>query len=169
VITYVNARYNGSPEPNVTQHKKSTHAAYTSLVRFEIGYGGVIVDLSPTKVVCKTPVLGSVDVVTFTGSEKDMRPLVLAAGYSLQLRAAHKDELIDGTMRSLSSLTGGKPKTFEVAHFGPLLMGQSIAKAACLLGIEVEPTEGLLNRSFDDLMAAAELHLETGEPFLSIL
>lgn len=51
---------------------RTTHDALDILLYCELGFGGRIVESSPTKVVVRTQVLGCVDLTTFEGEESAM-------------------------------------------------------------------------------------------------
>lgn len=85
MIRITNERWNGAQCPS-TNDERPVDRALISLVKYELGYGGVITQLTKTKIVVNTRILNCSDIVTFEGSENDMRPLVEAA--SLYCQAA---------------------------------------------------------------------------------
>lgn len=168
MIRYRNARYNGGPSPIVIENDRKVEKAFSALVYCEIGFGTVVTDVTPTYVSCKTSFLGCIDVVEFSGSEADMRPLVLAASSYAAIRAERHAEIGDHVLSQLPQQAGGY-RPFDVVHLSGIIIGRSLRAAVTLLAIGVEPTEELLQLDADDLLAAAELHLETGVPFDEIL
>lgn len=169
MIHYKNARYNGKPEPIVIENDRSVAQAFGALVFGEIGFGTQVTAVTPTYVACKTYFLGCVDIVEFSGSETDMLPLVRAAGYYAAIRAERHAEIGDHVLSHLPQQASGGYRPFDVVHLGSILIGHSIRAAVTLLAIGIEPTEELMKLPSEDLLAAAELHLETGVSFVEIL
>lgn len=77
MIHITNSRVNGGP-PDVIEQDKPGPRAFTSLVQYELGYGGRVIEIEPTRLVAQTRVMDTVDTVTFSGPEDEMRPLYTA-------------------------------------------------------------------------------------------
>lgn len=169
MIKVESIRNNGGEDYRYPDQERTTASAFVSLVRFELGYGATLLDLSLTKVQVRTQVLAATDVVTFTGSEEEMRPLVAAAVIffrDLSVEEANKI-FMDRTWKQLQQLERSfNPGSEGVragfcAWFGPLLMNQPKAKIAAIAicGFEAEDTKKALSLPEADFYSLCELKL----------
>lgn len=139
MITYTNVRNNsGCIYANKPEQRTVAHAV-ESLLIYELGYGGRVIEWSPVKLVIQTTILGSVDTVTFEGSEEDMTLLVeaayLATEYNPMKRGALK-EYQDAAVDHIMRVTGGKPLYVTMAC--GILLGEPAVKATVIDMIRCE-------------------------------
>lgn len=99
-------RTNGTYKCPASVDERSIENAVESLLIYEIGYGGSVIDITPTKVVVRTYVMACVDVTQYEGAEKDMEPLVAIAIAAARLQ---KEPLSDSVIDQVMQFTGGKP------------------------------------------------------------
>jgi hypothetical protein len=106
------------------------------LIEFELGYGGQLIDVSPTKVVTETQVLGCQDKTEFMGSEEEMKPLVHFAGVTIGLfeMAITNDKIVDLLVKKTQG------KAMLLANYAPILVGQGAMRGAIghMLGMTKE-------------------------------
>ncbi len=153
MISYTNERYNG--DRYVTKHTKTVSDALHSLIKFEIGYGGTIQDITRERVVIKTEVMAAVDTVTFEGTEEEMALLVEAAGFAImanpfgdQAPEAYKDKVVGDVM----AFTKGLPLLVRMGS--GIIMGNTVSKVVLLSMIgSQEHAEHLSSIRNDDLFA----------------
>jgi len=62
----------------VVEGLRSFEDALCSLIKYEMGYGGQVREVTPTKIVVQTRVLSKIDIVTVESSEEEMVPLLVA-------------------------------------------------------------------------------------------
>lgn len=167
MIHVTNSRVNGGP-PHITEQDKPGPRAFTSLVQYELGYGGRAIEVEPARVVVQTRVMDTVDTVTFSGPEDEMRPLyTVAALHSLVLRQQREAIVQNAADQSVQ------------LNLSPLLLSMSAGfltgipstKAAVLtfLQVPVDWLTDLAPTSLEDLCAVAEVFITEGEPALSLL
>lgn len=169
MVHYKNSRHNGGFEPYVVERDFTPTKAFEALVFCEIGFGTSITGLTSTQILCNTNVLGTIDVVEFTGTEQEMRPLVMAAAYYIAVLKTRRDEVIENVLELLPKQPSGGVRGFDLVNFSGLLNGHSVMGTVSLLAVGVTPTETLLKNRPGDLLAAATLQLETGVPVENIL
>jgi hypothetical protein len=157
-------RFNGAEAP-VMVHERTKSAALTSLIKYEIGFGGRIIEVTPTRVVVTTTVLGCKDVVIFSGDAEEMRRLVLAAQAAACVFAEKESvrALAKGTidaMKKCGADEHGRMRPFLSAHLVPLIAGGAVGKIALLSAMEVEgetAVRRLSPLSLDMLVELAEI------------
>lgn len=169
MITVEFRRFNGGETPAMT-HQKTAAAALTSLVKYEIGFGGRITEVDATRIVACTVVMGCIDTVIFTGSPEEMQRLVRAAEMVTIIYGARNTREV--LAESTASVIGGVCKErgegmrpFCVAHLAPLITGGGVAKVALFAAMDVEdkPTALRLSLlSLDDLVELAEIAQGSG-------
>jgi hypothetical protein len=148
-------------ESKPSQHDEKIGKAFQSLVEYELGFGGVVTILTPTKIVVKTPIFSKMDISTFEGDEAELRPLVEIASLFV---ACNENKMRKPIIEAVSSLFTGK-STLVITHFGPFMLGSSITKSAviCYLA-EDSPSESLVKHlseyELKELIALASLVAE---------
>jgi hypothetical protein len=171
MITCINTRHNGAPTPSVTTCLWAAHEAFRSFISGEIAFGTTIIELTPTRIVCRTDPSGSkvVDVVTFEGREGDMLPLFRAAVAYITIMGDAGEKVYDHALDQLPMLPDGGYWPFLVAQLLPLIAGGSLAGLVCLLATGNTPTRELLDLGPKALLIAATYSLETGWPLVEVL
>lgn len=138
-ITYQNTRYEPdgrlchAAEPQQITPGK----AVVNLCRFELGYGGRITTLEPTRIVVRTVVM------EFTGSEEAMKPLMLAVAAWAQGQKVRGKEHIAKTVNSM--MENGLNLPIHATMMGVLAFA-SWASPIMLVaaGLDVEQSKQLL-------------------------
>ena len=138
MITYTNSRTNGG-EPHVVQNTRSVIGALISLIWYELGYGGKIKELTPTKIVIFTRVLAAQDTVTFEGNEKEMK--ILLAGVFYHSRTS--PNLVQIAEKVIQITKGNALLTSHSAIMftGGVLGGGKRLRACIMAALEIEDTE----------------------------
>ena len=175
MIRHTNLRDNGDGQKNIGDYEQSAADALRSMVVFELGYGGIVSDLSPTSVVVKTRVLACKDTTIFEGSEEEMEFIVRVAAHHVALMSdeASRNTLVEKAVDFLEMLPEGiRGVPFYITMMAPLLTGGPSAGAALLVAAGItdpEVVKELLPVSLKELVAAVELYRETGTPLPEIV
>lgn len=145
MITNTNERFNGAPCPPMVRDQTISDAM-ESLVIYELGYGGQICEITPTKIVLFTRCLAAQDTVTLEGPADEMRPLIEFCGIYAQICGIEEinQAVTDHALNRTMEMSGGRP--LIVTTLGPMLMGQSRVKLTCLAWINIED-ETLIKRA----------------------
>ena len=162
MIRYKNTRFNGAED--VIEDERPVHQAFNNLVFAEIGFGTRILELTETKIVCQTNVLGCPVVVEFTGLSDEMEPLYKAAAVYCLIRGERSDELSQLVIDALPQTHDGGYRPFDLVHLSDILAGQIIYRLVALLAIGIDPTTWPQGVSAEDTLAAVCLQLETDTP-----
>jgi len=158
-------------------HEMSTRTAtpedgvYT-ILKYELGFGGHVVSLTPQGMVVRTNVLGKVDTthVTFDNEEEHKLMATMLYHWCRASKSVEDDkELIDHFMK----VTKGNP--FMIVHGEPIILGASKVQRTLLgcLGLASKPDVVAKLKDMDgqDVVALAELVREghTWEAALSLV
>ncbi len=163
-ITHINYRnHSGQGEVEMSRFEQSQMAALTSLILYEIAYGGHISALSETSVEVKTDIMSCKDRTVFTGSVEEMRPLYLAAAAAAHVMHVHKDAIIEGAANALGKLpesVGGN--ALFVTHSAGLFLGAAPSMIAiCAVATQDEEEMKLLSSlNLQQAMAVVRLQAE---------
>lgn len=161
MITIVSERRNGSFQAPTVTRQVSVGLAFTSLVKYELGFGGKVTSIDRGGLSLRTLVMACVDDTRFTGPEEEMAVLNRAAATFVQIKnePSVKDALVDRVMET----TQGVP--LLVAHGHGLIMGQPVARAVAALAVAKNPSDfkALTALKENDLFALVELVLD-GSP-----
>lgn len=93
MITIASGRVRGCEifSPIIRVH--SCESAFRILAEFELGFGGQVIECTPSKITTVTRVLDCVDTTKFEGTKEDMRHLYLLAAHCAM--AAGSQKVID--------------------------------------------------------------------------
>lgn len=133
MITIINSRNNSGV---IYENKPGQHTVSSALelmLIYEFGYGGRLVELTPTKVVIQTTIMACVDTQTITGSEEEMKLVVEAACLAHEYHPMRKglpSEYRDAAMGVVMRETNGNPLLLSLGH--GLLLGKPAVQAALL-------------------------------------
>lgn len=160
MITVENRRLNGGTEAHKPFFNETTvKRALESLLVYELGYGGVIEEITPTKVVVKTRIMSCIDTTIFTGSEEDMAMLVEAASISLDadiVKMVTKDKADNGIADAISTYvlkkTNGNPLLISLGS-GMMLGSISIRLIMVIILQSKQYAKKLMKLKVDDLFA----------------
>ncbi|MBY0359850.1 MAG: hypothetical protein K2W82_17740 [Candidatus Obscuribacterales bacterium] len=156
----------GGAEVEFSSYAQSPVDALASLCLSELGYGGQVTLLTPTKIEVQTQITSYIDRTVFEGSVEDMQMLVQAATAAAFMLAKHRDKLVEGAAQALEQM----PETCRgvalvVTNVAPLFLGFVPALSGLLSAAAVTAVEDLdyvrekrLNLS--EVMAAVRLKLE---------
>ena len=162
MISYESVRHDGSYSHKPVIREMTQGQALCSLVQFEFGFGGYAIDVSATHIVVQTPVLGKVDITTFTGTEAEMPPLIIACGLMSDIRRSEQGRRTAVESLRILADDNGCYRPFDVIHFGPQLASFGYIKPVALAAAGIEPTAELCALRTDDVMAAIELAMDAG-------
>lgn len=158
MIKVTNERTRGAEMPfEALTFVRSIDAALNSLVEFELGYGGRVVSLDPTRIVVVTYIMNCRDTTTFEGSVDDMKLLVEVSVNMELIRAETQspgNKLFDTVTSNIMRVTNGNPLMVKLAS--GLLMGQPLTKLALACCFKTEDkafVSRLLKLSIKDLCA----------------
>ena len=148
-------RTRGTEDPfSADARTKSISDSLTSILLYEIGYGGNIAFLEPTKVIIVTHVMGCKDTSTFEGTEEDMSLIVEAAAYSVLTNPVGEHaskEYTNAVMEQIMGVTKGNPGLLSMAG-GILLGGSSLKNTLIMMCKSPEHNSELGKISNKDLM-----------------
>lgn len=136
--------------------------ALSSLLVYEIGYGGVIDVLEEDFIKIDTRVMGCQDETTFSGSKEDMKWLVKIAVVASMINGqVIKDpKSCDRIADRLHKFSQGNP--FLVEHAAGIFLGAGTVRAVCIYFL-IDNDETLIERfkkyRKEDLVALLELKL----------
>lgn len=94
------------PEILLSSRYAEVRDAITSLLKYELGYGGVVTSCKDDHIEVTTRIMHCIDRTVFSGSKEEMRDL-LAATY-LWLRA-EKEVSVDAWYERVAQVTNGVP------------------------------------------------------------
>jgi hypothetical protein len=139
---------------NYPVRKASLSEAIRSLVRFELGYGGRVVEISETRIKVITIVLSKIDTTIFIGTKEEMEPLLVAVAVFMD---GHKLYGMDRLVNDVMNLTKGK--ALLVAHASGLIAGGKFVKPATMIALlnNIDHYELLKDAEYDDFLTACEL------------
>jgi hypothetical protein len=111
----------------------STTKAFNQIVRCEFLFGGKVTEITETKIVVKTNVMGCLDTTSFEGSAHDMEPIVKMAA-TVEHCGRHlvmQDSVISKLSKSYVTMPG--EKDFLIKHVKNTFVGMGRVKAAILV------------------------------------
>ncbi len=148
--------------------KVSELCALRSLIQYELGYGGVITNLSSSEVEVRTKVLNKTDFTIFTGEPEEMKRLVRVAAFHSQMLAQLSPSASADVVRELLGDQAGNP--FLFTNLAPLVIGNSAKLTFCVALAEVpeERLEQFARVGWDDLFAAFEMAEADGLSFIEV-
>lgn len=153
MITVTNERIKPEGACTPWSDTRKVEHAFRSLVEYEIGYGGQVIECEPNKVKIKTMVMNCADYTTFEGLMSDMEPLVIVAACTSAVWASCFDKLTSHAFDALNR-RGIGVSPFMLKLGGDQLMGAVAAKTAMIAAFSLVEFK---NKSLDDMMTAAML------------
>lgn len=138
--------------------RRSVEAALLDLLKYELGYGGQVVDFTATSITVRTHCMAALDVVRFEGPESDIAPLRVAASIFGAVRGPVQEVAFQPRFEMLSAGRGGI-RAFDAVHVMPLLLGNLSWRvaAAVVTGIDPSEVKRVCSLSDEDFVAAMEL------------
>lgn len=159
-----------------TQQRTSSQAR-AAMVVYELGFGATVVELTPTRIVLQTRILGDIDTVTLEGSAEEMRDTVVTAAY-YAMTSDRQDQITEAALGMLDTSLGESKYRKGMSPFilkmaSPLIIGHTRVALAAMLaaGIEDESQiayglsitkRGGMARGLTDFLAVLELAIELG-------
>lgn len=101
--------------------------ALMSFIEFEVGYGGIVTGFTDGSVTVETRVLGTVDRVTYEGSEEELQPFLEATLLIAQYYDAQREDGWKILSKKVMDFTGGNPRL--------ITMGMGMFQGAGILRI----------------------------------
>jgi len=145
-ITYTNTRY----EPDgrlchaMEPQQISVGHAVIRLVRYELGYGGSIRELTPTYIKVYTNMMGRYDIVEFEGSEEAMLPLMAAVSAWAYGKEMKGREHIKAVANKCIESNFNRP--IQVAMMGMLMFSGWVDPVLCVAaGLDEDESRTLLD------------------------
>lgn len=146
-INYHTQRYepDGSLCGGPITREETPGQATVSLVRFELGYGGRIKDLQPTSLTIRTSCMGRYDITRYSGTEAEMRPLLLAVGYWLDGQQQHGEAQIGRTVDQM--MVAGLNRPIHAVMMSTLMFSGWVTPVLCAsAGLTEEQIRNLLEK-----------------------
>lgn len=161
MITITNVRsHGGGPLTPLSKYDVTIGKSLESLLRFEIGYGGIIETLHSDRLIIKTFVLACVDYTTFQGPENELKILTTAARQYAKFRHENKDQLIEAMVKNAH----GSPLLITAMgpHVNEVLLGVPVSQLVALYTLKMPPEAAtiLLKHDTDDFWVALDLYLQ---------
>lgn len=168
MITHINQRDNGGGMEEIGQYQQLPISALHSLVLNELGFGGQILELEPTRVTVQTRILHCTDVTIFEGSEEEMALLVQVAINYLAIMGGGNQEVWLNRAATIATRAPLNGNPLLVSMVAPILLGQVPTTLAFLsaIGVSNETEIEVMGRmGLGDLFAAYQLCMDMmGEP-----
>jgi hypothetical protein len=127
------SRYKGRQHfPDMPPRMEQTlEEAFESLTKYELAYGGRVVDASSNTLVIQTRIMSCIDTTTFTGSDEEMAPLLAIALEYERVLTEKRDEVFSNAYDRLAGF-GEKVKgsPLFITHLTPLLVGSGALREA---------------------------------------
>lgn len=141
------------------------YAALVRLLCFELGYGGIITEVTRSKVIVVTRIMNCVDTTIFTGPESEMRRVFEIASLWVLVKHDIGDRICQGMAQECcekwpESVRG---KALFVRNLGPILIGQHMTKVVFLTysGIDNDDdVKAAVGFELNDIITAVELRDE---------
>jgi len=162
-VTY-HRRKPGEECPPVTR-EVSPSQALISLVKFELGFGGHVTELTSTRVSTQTQVMACTDLTTWEGTEAEMKRVYEVALNHAALMHFEKDKVISKATDAFMQL----PERMRIPLFAttllPMVMGEQTGMIALLAGYSIQDQEQvkkLVGMGVENALALLTLADETG-------
>ena len=163
MITCYEQRTNGNEAFKPTVYEITVKRALNKFLLFEVGYGGLITELEPTKVSILTTIMDTKDVMTLSGTEEEMLPIVEAAACAVVSHPFGKHApapFQDAVLQDIMAKTKGLPLLLKMGS--GILMGTPYVKAAMVLMLvgetgDEEIVKRLVKMNKDDLFTLVDL------------
>lgn len=144
--------------------EKPLSKALSLLINCELAFGGLITELTDTKVSVQTQVFDCLDVSTFTGTVDEMKSLIKASVYAAAITPQmYEGQGLEWTARNAMEMTRGSPLLISLAT--GMFAGEGIAnmvRVALISDGMVERVPDLLKIKSTSLAAMLELQIEEG-------
>lgn len=150
--------------------------ALACLVADELGFGGMVVGISPTKVTVEHELVDVKNTAIFEGSQKEMGFLVNVAAHHAVLMndKMTKNLIVNQAMDFLMTVPDKEigDTSRYVAMMSSVLMGRTSASIALLFAAGIKDLETMkvaATVSLEDLALSVELHRKTGASLAEII
>lgn len=148
MITYISQRYEpwGGVCGDPVEKQQTSGKAVVSLIRYELGYGGSITDVTSTRIEVRTSMMGRYDITTWEGSEEEMEPLLRAISvwYGVKQKRGAKYS----TSFAQKLIKSGLNKPIHVAMGAILAQGGLVVPVLCAVaGLSTEDALRLQDRT----------------------
>lgn len=142
MITIKSTRQRGTESFDLSKRQVSVSSALESLCRYELAFGGQLIDANKTCLKIKTIVFNCIDETTFTGSENEMQTLIDATFAHYELTKRNIDTIIKNTIQNSHGLP------LFITASGPvpndILSGMSFSKIAAITAVTLDENDVLL-------------------------
>lgn len=177
MINYENSQSRNFEQFPSCERELSAEKALRCLVAEELGFGGSVVGLLPTKVIVEQDILNWKNIATFTGSQKEMEFIFNVAAHHIVLMNDKTNQgAIVGKAMDFITTTISNKKISDVSRYvatmSSFLMGRTSASIALLFaaGItDLETMKAAATISLEDLVISVELHRKTGASLTEII
>jgi hypothetical protein len=164
MITVTQNRNKGGGDVYNSIHDWTLSKSLNVLISCELGFGGQLMEVTPTRVVVQTEVMGCIDITIFEGTEEAMVMLVKTAHIANHVRhLSMSTDNINHISKNLLDFSEGSPAVIAMA--AGMFIGAGIVKGtiiALLAGDDESVLPQLSAFSKDMLLTLLELHVENG-------
>lgn len=162
MITVFQERSKGGGDNYNSIHDWTLSKAMNVFISCELGFGGVLMEVTPTRVVVETKVMGCLDKTTFEGTEEAMALVYKTAHISNHVRhLSLSTEHINHLAKEMMDFSKGSPRIIAMA--AGMFLGAGVVKGtiiALLAGDDQEALPLLAPFNKDMLLTMLELHIE---------
>lgn len=162
MITITQVRYKDSEQFGPDSHVEKIDDALVRLVKFELGYGGQVINIdfeaSKSLVTVETFVMNCRDVTEFQGSSSDMAPLVhIASAHARLMATKYKSKMLEEVVAHVMEVTGGNPLLIKLG--AGIIQGEVTLRylMAALAGFDEDTTDRLSKMRVEDIAAVVTL------------
>jgi hypothetical protein len=175
MITINNLRTRGNEPPFAPiVNETSIQKALENLLIYELGYGGIVTDITPTSVTTVSHVMGCVDTTIFTGSEEEMQLLTIAASIAVNrdlveaVYGKNESGMADAISDYILRVTEGKPLLIEMGS--GMLIGKINARLIMITMLQsFKNVNRLIGLNASTLFSILCLVLIDKEPIESVM
>ncbi len=160
-------------------HDQTLSQALVALLKYELGFGGQITQVTEEKLIVQTQIFSHRDVTIWTGTPAEMAPLlhVAAAWYAAVTDSPLTEAIVNNAAKSLLGENGTVPP-IVISFASPFIIGMSRQRAIQTMLALVNLPEDQLSQELvkkvadmtvEDWASIYDLSLSSGRPFLDIM
>ncbi len=158
------------------ERELAVEKALACLVADELGFGGSVVGISPTKVTVEHELVDVKSTTTFEGSQEEMGFIVNVAAHHIVLMndKMSRSAIVGKAMDCLTTMPDKKTDDMQryVTMMSSALVGRMSASIALLFAAGITDLETMKIAApiaLDDIAIAVALHRKTGAPLAEII
>jgi hypothetical protein len=172
-------RENFHNDHHMSTYDQTLSQALVSLLKYELGFGGQITQVTEEKLVVQTQIFSHREVTIWTGTPAEMAPLlhVAAAWYTAVTDSPLTEAIVNNAAKSLLG-ENGTVSPIVISFASPFIIGMSRQRAIqtmLALGnlpedqLSKELVKKIADMPVNDWASIYDLSLSSGRPFLDIM